>query len=385
VPFKSRNNIKYKTPANDKYSYINRNAAATSVAPSTTNPTPANNNSPLTDQQTASQIAFLNRNKNPAFAGKETYYQSRFNFYNNTHLLNNTSAINSRASSSNQNSASIPAVSANGPASTSPTGTNGPVNKSAILSHLNLNVKAREELEKRKQAAKQQQQKGEVALENSSPSKLNGDSTPAIPITSYSSFNNEDDDEDSDSESDEEKEKEDKIKFDLKKRKLDVIKINAEDNAKTTSNKKKKSEEVNAVSKAVLMEEEDEDEEGSSYFNVFKAEAGSKVAKQSPAVRTLTSKQLATLKTNVKKQPILKQPILKQQPVLTKQTVARQPIIKSGQTPKDREEVTLSFIGKYLKLKQIDRCLITVPFFLKKTRNGAQYRELNILRINYYF
>ncbi len=224
-----------------------------------------------------------------------------------------------------------------------------------------------------------QQQKGEVALENSSPSKLNGDSTPAIPITSYSSFNNEDDDEDSDSESDEEKEKEDKIKFDLKKRKLDVIKINAEDNAKTTSNKKKKSEEVNAVSKAVLMEEEDEDEEGSSYFNVFKAEAGSKVAKQSPAVRTLTSKQLATLKTNVKKQPILKQPILKQQPVLTKQTVARQPIIKSGQTPKDREEVTLSFIGKYLKLKQIDRCLITVPFFLKKTRNGAQYRELNII------
>jgi hypothetical protein len=54
------------------------------------------------------------------------------------------------------------------------------------------------------------------------------------------------------------------------------------------------------------------------------------------------------LKTNVKKQPILKQPIIKQ-PII-KQTFIKQPIIKSGQTQKDREEVTLSnqFIGPKL-------------------------------------
>jgi len=340
VPFKSRHpNSKYKA-SNEKYTYINRNPASTTAGSSTSNSTSttANSNSP-TDQQTASQIAFLNRNKNPAFAGKDTYYQSRFNFYNNSYLLNNNNnnpSTNTCVNSSNQKSTNN-----NSAVNTNPTGTNGTVNKSAILSHLNLNVKAREELEKRKQAAKQQQ----IEAETCSSSKLNRDGSPTIPITSYSSFNNEEDD-DSESDSEEDKEKEEKIKFDLKKRKLDVLKSKSLDST-TNCGKKNKNDTASGTLKNTALIEEEDEEESSSYFNVFKSE---KTAKTNPVVRTLTSKQLATLKTNVKKQPIVKQPILKQQPqpvVVTKHSMTRQPIIKSGQTQKDREEVTSSFIGKY--------------------------------------
>lgn len=229
---------------------------------------------------------------------------------------------------------------------------------------MNLNVKAREELEKRKQAAKAAEALAEASVNSEdtvSPGKASKgeDNTPAIPITSYSSFNNEDDDQDDDDDSDsnaeetEDNSKEsdgvnkNKINFDLKKRKLGVIK-----NTDILDKKKVKSSNGN-----------DEDEsDDSSYFNVFnsKADTGTNGTAAKPKTTNaarLTSKQLAALKTNVKKQPTVKQPILKQTLVKQQQQQivsalpAKQPILKSGQAQaKDREEAKakLFFIGPKL-------------------------------------
>lgn len=318
-------NNKYKSTNNDKCTYIHRNNTAHT---STTASTSASSSQPLkaSNNQGNSQMSsiFLNRNKNPAFSGvKDSYYQSRFNFYNNTHLLNknNHSATGQSTANSNQ-------PTNNSPTSTTPNSTT--INKSAILSHLNLNIKAKEELEKRKLAAKAEaniaNEEDQSPNNTDTPEKLNNsltDNTPAIPITSYSSYTNNDEDESDDDENDNAEMASKKINFDLKKRKLDVIK-NVE------CSKKLKKRDIKLIS----YEEGNEDEDTeSSYFNVFNSKISGDKVKNTNAVR---SKQTITMKTNVKKQPILKQPILKQ------------PILKSGQTQKDRSEIVTSFIGPKL-------------------------------------
>lgn len=242
-----------------------------------------------------------------------------------------------------------------------PVGSGHQINKSAILSHLNLNVKAREELEKRKQAAKAAEALAEATANGTAQSEStvsqgraskSEDNTPAIPITSFTNEDDDQDDDDEDSESNtdetEDNSKEsnginkNKINFDLKKRKLGVIK-----NTDILDKKKVKSN-------------NDEDEsDDSSYFNVFnsKTDSGTNGATVKPKTKNaarLTSKQLAALKTNVKKQPTVKQPILKQ--TLVKQQISssppvKQPILKSGQAQaKDREETKAKqfFIGPKL-------------------------------------
>lgn len=178
------------------------------------------------------------------------------------------------------------------------------------------------------------------------------DSTPAIPITSFTNENDDQDDDDEDSESntdeieDNSKESDgvnkNKINFDLKKRKLGVIK-----NTDILDKKKVKSN-------------NDEDEsDDSSYFNVFnsKTDSGTNGGTVKPKTKNaarLTSKQLAALKTNVKKQPTVKQPILKQ--TLVKQQISSSPpvkqsILKCGQAQaKDREgnKAKQFFIGPKL-------------------------------------
>jgi len=325
VPFKSRQvNNKFKIA--DKYSYI-RNSAASAAAAATVVTTADTNLTAAAIAQSQATAAFLNRNKNPAFSGvKDPYFQSRYAFYKNTNLLNNN---NNRASNTNttDNKGDISQL-LNG----TKNGTTQ-VNKSAILSHLNLNNKAREELEKRKKLSKEAAQI-ESNSQETSPSKKkldkqlenSLDNTPAIPITSYTSYNQED--EETDDEDEEEKDPSNKIKIDLKKRKLDVIKNNKDTVKKTKSND---------------VEDDEDDDSNSTYFNVFKTEAPSKSGK---STRTLTTKQIATLKSNVKKQPIIKQPIIKQS--IIKQSIIKQPIIKSGQTQKDREEIIHQFIGPKL-------------------------------------
>ena len=174
------------------------------------------------------------------------------------------------------------------------------VNKSAILSHLNLNVKAREELEKRKQAAKAAEAAEASASSHGEVSPRRGhkggeDNTPAIPITSYSSFGREDDSDEQAEDSDENGGAK-RINFDLKKRKLGVIRNSESDTKK---------------SKSGSRDVEEESDHEAAYFNVFSARAEQARPKATNAAR-LTSKQLAALKTNVKKQPAVKQPILKQ-------------------------------------------------------------------------
>lgn len=334
VPFKSRqitnkfNNNKIP----DKYSYI-RNSA-TSVAPTPDTSLTAATAAAAATASAQATAAFINRNKNPAFSGvKDPYFQSRYAFYKNTNLLNNN---NNRAGNNTDAIKGDVNHLLNGTSNKSGT---GQINKSAILSHLNLNNKAREELEKRKKLSKEaavaaQTESNNVhdASETQSDILKSLDNTPAIPITSYSSYNQEDEETDEEDEEEEEKDLSNKIKIDLKKRKLDVIKN--KDTAKKT--------------KVIDAEDDEDDDANSTYFNVFKSEAPSKSGK---STRTLTKKQIATLKSNVKKQPIIKQPIIKQQ--IIKQPIIKQPILKSGQTQKDREEITNQFIGKILLLFQI--------------------------------
>jgi hypothetical protein len=164
-----------------------------------------------------------------------------------------------------------------------------------------LNVKAREELEKRKQAAKAAEaaeasasSHGEVSPRRGK-NKCGEDNTPAIPITSYSSFSRQDDSDEQAEDSDENGGAK-RINFDLKKRKLGVIRNSESDTKK---------------SKSGSRDAEEESDHEAAYFNVFSARAEQARPKATNAAR-LTSKQLAALKTNVKKQPVVKQPILKQ-------------------------------------------------------------------------
>ena len=245
-------------------------------------------------QPSQTSLPFLNRNKNPAAVN--VYSKDRFSFYNNTNLLNPRPGLNSE----NQNPKKI--------------------QTSAIWAHLNLNTKAREELEKKKkekaleEKAKAEEKKVEEVAKLSQEPITNDvvlDNTPAIPITSYSSYQ-DDEDEEEEEDDDDEKKKEDQetkkvVSIGFIKRKNEVL-------LKTESDKAKK----NKVEETA--DDEDEDE-GASYFNVFKA---------NEAIKTSKPKTTNTAKPTV---PPLKM------------AVKKQPIIKAGQTQKDREEITY-FIGK---------------------------------------
>ena len=215
------------------------------------------------------------------------------------------------------------------------TGAKNITNKSAILSYLNLNNKAREDLEKRKQknkeaAAKLTASSPPVAQTDSATEKT--DTTLAIPITSYTSYNDDDEDEDDDDEEDNQTEKtaaaekeaaqtiKNNIKIDLKRKSDALIKnkdVSASTSSSQTSVKKAKKKEIGEEE---TKDDDEDDDEETPYFNVFKSTAEiPPKAKARPAI----TKPISSLKMNVKKQPI----------------------IKAGQTQKDREEITLSFIG----------------------------------------
>ena len=183
-----------------------------------------------------------------------------------------------------------------------------PKPKSAILSHLNLNNKAREELEKRKQKAKEEKKLAEeaaaasisstitdniVANENKDEDK---EDAPAIPITCFTSINDEDDDDDDDDSEDEEeknKEKQDEFKTSLLNHSNELLLVKK---------------------KALDLDEQLEEEE---------------IKKPKPKI----------LKTSVSLIP-------KTNPKVD--IIKKQPILKAGQTPKEREELNQIFIGPKL-------------------------------------
>ena len=204
-----------------------------------------------------------------------------------------------------------------------------------------MNNKAREDLEKRKQknkeaAAKLTASSPPVAQTDATSEKT--DTTLAIPITSYTSFKDDDEDEDDDDEEEDQAEKasaaekdaaqtiKNNIKIDLKRKSDALIKnkdISAGSSLSQASVKKAKKKENGEDE--IKDNDEDDDDEETPYFNVFKSTA--EIPPKAKAKPALT-RPIASLKMNVKKQPI----------------------IKAGQTQKDREEITLSFIGIFWTL-----------------------------------
>lgn len=177
--------------------------------------------------------------------------------------------------------------------------------KSAILSHLNLNNKAREELEKRKLKAKQEKQAEEAAaaaaaaaqVQNSQEEERteeNTDNTPAIPITSYTSYNNDSDDDEDESENEEES------------KKLNKHKLGDKEDVQSEPVKKAKLE------LKTLSDDDDDEEENESktYLNVF-----SKLNKKKNSTLALNSEQAKD------KQPVKKAPIIKAGQLHTKERV----------------------------------------------------------------
>lgn len=237
-------------------------------------------------------------------------YQSRFNFYNNTNLLNNRNNYDSnRVNNVNQQQQQEPEII---------------VTSKSTIKTANLNNKAREELlEKRKNRAKEQPHETNELKTNIE--TKSSDNTPAIPITSYSSFNVEkEDDEDDDEEEDDESYSKSKqteqssifkknFTIDLKKRKIEVLKL---ENIKKQTIKKPKNNDT--ISNGDINSEE----EDNSYFNIFK-----------------TKSETANTTNKLKN----KSSVLKM-----KLPIKKQPIIKAGQTQKDREEINTLFIGPKL-------------------------------------
>jgi hypothetical protein len=365
--FKSRhfnnNNNSLLNKNENKYSFSKNKAHLKPSLPASIaicQPTAAFSQQTLTSTMNGS--SFLNRNKNPAYSSTFTNgYNSRFSFYSNTNLLNNrnnhdsTNRINNLMQSHQQQQ------------QISPTNTNKSTSKSA-LSVANLNNKAREELlEKRKKKAKEEKEtrlSSTDVLKPETATDLNEnlidtnktiitDNTPAIPITSYSSVI-EDDDDDEDDEDDDDNEYENasqensknetqpsicdtnlpmkkSISIDLKKRKIDVLKVDKQEmDAKKASNQNGKKQKNDDPTTA----ETNSDEEESSYFNVFNAKSN--------------IEQAATSNTNKTTNPTKPKVNNTSSMNKLKMNIKKQPIIKAGQTQKDREEIDSLFIGKSL-------------------------------------
>jgi hypothetical protein len=328
--FKSRQLSKYSNN-NDKYSKINNKSNNRINKSITTNDMYQITSAAVTSTATASSSTLLNRNKNPAYSNAYTNgYNSRFSFYNNTNLLN--SRTNESTTNRNLNLLTQQLTTPTAAATVVPQTAKSNHLKSAAILTANLNNKAREELlEKRKKKANETSLTSDLNKKKSefdeSDTKI--DNTPAIPITSYSSYKDDEEDEEEDEESENKSIETQnveinpvKITIDLKKRKLDILKNDTINNSKV--NKKKTKSENNNKNNSENEDEEDEEEEN-SYFNIFKSNS------EQTTATTTSSKKSRVASSSVNK---------------IKLAIKKQPIIKAGQTQKDREEINTLFIGK---------------------------------------
>lgn len=242
MPFPTNASFQFKQQRpqiSDRYTYINKNLHAQQQQ----HPQQFGNHQLYQPQSSPN---FMNRNKNPAY------------------FFNRNNNIQQQQQQQQQTSHPFSPYQQNNPIQQQQQQIQQQKAKSAILSHLNLNNKAREELEKRKLKAKQERE--EAAAKEAQAAQVTPvdhttiDNTPAIPITSYSSYNNESDEDDEDDSNDEDA---NKNKNKNKKHKLD-----GEESA-DLAKKQKLSEKAALKPTRTFSDDDDEISENKNFFNVF--------------------------------------------------------------------------------------------------------------------